>query len=45
MYEPTLQDSFETDGCGVEMKHIQLLKEVSGVPLVDSLPDISELRC
>lgn len=22
MYDPTLQDSFETDGCGVEMKHI-----------------------
>ncbi|KAI5384449.1 hypothetical protein KIW84_071457 [Lathyrus oleraceus] len=36
------RDNFESDGCGVEMKHIQPLKEVPGVPLVDCLPDISE---
>ncbi|XP_058731499.1 uncharacterized protein LOC131603228 [Vicia villosa] len=36
------RDGFESDGCGVEMKRIQPVKEVSGVPLVDRLQDVSE---
>ncbi|KAL5053474.1 hypothetical protein RYX36_034156 [Vicia faba] len=36
------RDGFESDGCGVEMKRIQPVKEVPGVPLVDCLLDVSE---
>ncbi|XP_004504071.1 uncharacterized protein [Cicer arietinum] len=36
------RENVENDGHGVEMKRIQPLKDVSGVPLVDHLPEIEE---